>query len=743
MRTSALVLAFLLLPSLAAAAGLGKLTVFSGLGQPLKAEIELLSLKQGEADSLNVRLPSAEAFRKANIDYSGALLSIKFSIEQRGEGRYVVVLNSTQPMNEPFLDLLVELDWATGRLVREYVFLLDPPEYKGPQAAPTMAVPATGAPAIRPVEKPRQTVAPAPMPAPGRSQAVPAPERAAPKTAAPGAAGSYEVQKGDTLTKIANANRTDRVSLQQMLIALYRSNAEVFDDNNINRVRAGKILNIPDMDTAAAVDQDEAVRTVLAHGTAFNEYRRKLGAAVTAAPESAEQRGQSASGKITARVEDKPAAAADAKDQLKLSKAEEAGKPGAKRSPQGMQEDLVAKEKALREANERIAMLEKNVQDMQKLIELKSQSGAKLQQQAEMAAAPKAVEPAKAPEAPKAAGVTKAPEAPKVAEAARAEGTTKAEPVAAPTPVAPKPAAPKAPPKKIKAVPPPAPEPSLIDEILGNEMALYGGGGALLLLFAGYGYYAWRRKKTLQRESSIMGAPSLAADSVFGAAGGAKVDTGPSEVQAEFNQGGAAAAIDTEDVDPIAEADVYMAYGRDTQAEEILKEALAKDPSRQPIRAKLLEIYANRKDAKTFAAVAAEIHAATNGEGPEWQKAVTLGAQLDPGNPLYGGVTAGDIDTQVVPHAEAAPDIVLDAGGTPEAAPGLDFDLGMGEPAPAAAAAPAPDTTANLAFDLDLGGDEQVAVAAAPAEPQPLPVLGAAPRPGGGQARPPPTQSHP
>ena len=142
-KTSVVVLAFLLLPSLAVAAGLGKLTVFSGLGQPLKAEIELVSVQKGEADSLSVRLPSAEAFRQANIEYSGALLSVRFSIEQRGEGRHVVVISSTQPMNEPFLDLLVELDWATGRLVREYTFLLDPAEYKGPpQPVPQVSTPA-------------------------------------------------------------------------------------------------------------------------------------------------------------------------------------------------------------------------------------------------------------------------------------------------------------------------------------------------------------------------------------------------------------------------------------------------------------------------------------------------------------------------------------------------------------------------------------------------------------------------
>jgi pilus assembly protein FimV len=94
-RISALALALFLLPSLAVAAGLGKLTVLSGLGQPLRAEIELLATEKGEADNLSVRLPSADAFRKANIDYSGALLSIKFTIEQRGEGRHVVVLSST------------------------------------------------------------------------------------------------------------------------------------------------------------------------------------------------------------------------------------------------------------------------------------------------------------------------------------------------------------------------------------------------------------------------------------------------------------------------------------------------------------------------------------------------------------------------------------------------------------------------------------------------------------------------
>ena len=277
-KTSVVALAFLLLPSLAVAAGLGKLTVLTGLGQPLKAEIELVSMQKGETDNLSVRLPSAEAFRQANIEYSGALLSVKFSIEQRGEDHHVIVLSSTQPMNEPFLDLLVELDWSTGRLVREYTFLLDPAEYKGPQPAAEVAAPAvTAAPVIKPVEAPKQPELRAGAPVVEKPLA-PAAPRAAPAAAAPKAIATYQVKRGDTLAKIANANKSDSVSLQQMLIALYRSNADAFDGNNINRLRAGKILNIPDTDAAASVDQADATRLVITQAADFNEYRRKLGA---------------------------------------------------------------------------------------------------------------------------------------------------------------------------------------------------------------------------------------------------------------------------------------------------------------------------------------------------------------------------------------------------------------------------------------------------------------------------------
>jgi pilus assembly protein FimV len=114
-----------LLAGSAYAAGLGKLTVLSALGQPLRAEIELTAVSAEEAQGLVAKLASTDAFRLANIEFNPALLSLHFDVENRG-GRQVIRITSTQPLNEPFVDMLLELSWSSGRLVREYTFLLDP-----------------------------------------------------------------------------------------------------------------------------------------------------------------------------------------------------------------------------------------------------------------------------------------------------------------------------------------------------------------------------------------------------------------------------------------------------------------------------------------------------------------------------------------------------------------------------------------------------------------------------------------
>ena len=624
---------------------------------------------------------------------------------------------------------------------------------------------------------------------------IPVPASPAAKTS-----GTYEVKKGDTLAKIATQTNPGGVTLQQMLVALYRANPDAFVGSNINRLRAGRILSVPDKDTASAVAQEDARRLVLAQGEDFRAYQSKLAGTVAAAPTESAASKRTASGKITAKP-DEPAA--EAKDQLKLSKADPEGKGARSKAARG--DDAATSEKALRESQSRVTDLEKNVQDLQKLLELKNLALAELEKKgagkvpaavpapapapaakaapeaAKAAPAPTPASPASAP-APSvvprpAAEAPKAPEAPKpAAEAAKApEGAKPAAevpkaPEAAKAPDAPKPPAEQQKPKaKMAPPPPPPPPPSLVDEFLDNPIALGGLGGVLLLL-VGYGWWAWKRKKATQSkfQDSVMGAPaasSLGAASVFSGAGGQEVDTGAGVSQASVSDT-SVGATDADEVDPIAEADVYMAYGRDTQAEEILKDALAKDPSRLAIHSKLLEIYASRRDSQNLEQTAMKIKELTGGEGEDWDKVIVLGRTADPSNALYGGDPEATVMMRPAPVAAPAasgaapmldfdldaaapetPDISLDAGAAP-AAPAagasIDFDLGAADASTAAAPAEeqtdfAPggtiimDTTeaqsASGGLDFDLGmGDDKPAAAA----PAPVPASAPAPDAGGG-----------
>jgi len=695
-----LVSAFVLtLPLLAQAAGLGRLTVQSFLGQPLRAEIEIVSLQPGEEDSLEARLASGSAFAQAGIEFNPALGTIKFELDKR-DGRPFVRVSTRQPVNEPFIDLLVELRWATGLFVREYTVLLDPPGYEGPKAQPMAAQPA---PAVAAAPAPAPPAAPAaPVAAPPAPAAEPAPRPASAPAAAASAAESkpepatapaeaprteaqapkpeaaqppaaqqpetYEVRKGDTLGEIARQFRPEGVSLNQMLIALQRANEDAFINNNINLVRAGRILRLPDAAAAAAVDREDATRLVIAQHADFAEYRSRLGVAVAAAPAAPQAAEQTAAGQITAKPEaPKPAAA---KDQLKLSRAD-AKAPGAPAAKAAREDDLAARERALKEAQSRVTDLEKIVADLRKQLEIRNQQLAQLEKQAKEATA------APAPSAPKPAA-----QAPKPAAEAPKPAAEAPKPAAKPAPVAP--AKPK--PRPQTPPPPPAPEPSLVDELLGDPLAL-GGLGLVVVLLAGYAVWArQRKKKSINKfQDSVLGPVSGGAAA---GAGESPVPAAPSAAPASVSQS-AAGGIATDDVDPIAEADVYMAYGRDAQAEEILKEALQKDPSRAAVLAKLLDIYAGRRDAQSFEQIALKLKSVTNGAGPDWDKALALGRSIDPGNGLYGGPPVGG----------AAAAIATAAAAMPAAAPAVDFDIGGGAGSASAAAA-----EAAPALDLDLGG---------------------------------------
>jgi len=692
--------AALSLPLLAQAAGLGRLSVQSNLGQPLRAEIEVVALQPGEESSLEARLASGNAFAQAGIDFNPVLVGARFAIE-KSDGRTVLRVTTRQPVNEPFLDMLVELRWAAGLLVREYTVLLDPPDYKSPRAVTAVpAVPATIAAAPAAPAATTSPAAPALTPAEPAAPAAPVAEAAKPEprieerpiaaAVAPAETKvpqSYEVKKGDTLGAIARQYRPEGVTFNQMLIALQRANEDAFIRNNVNLVRAGRILNIPDREAVAAVEAGDANRLIGAQMADFAEYRSRLAATVAAAPAQAVPAERATAGQITPKPEEpKPA---EPKDQLKLSKADPK-KPGAPAAKAASEDDRAARERALKEAQSRVTDLEKNVADMQKLMELKNQQLAELEKKSAKPAPTAPPPAAKAPEPPKTAPAPQAAKAPEAKPAAQAPAQPAVEPAkpvaeapkpaaAQPVPDAPKPAAKPAPARPKPAAAPP-PEPSLIDEFLDNPIALAGLGGVVLLL-GGYGAWAWQRKKKSVNKfkDSVLGAASSAPAAAAGAA--AATGAAASVSQASVSQS-AVGGLDTDDVDPIAEADVYMAYGRDAQAEEILREALQKDANRIPVQVKLLEIYANRRDAKSFEQIALKLKGLTHSAGADWDKAAALGRSIDPANGLYGG-SGGE--------APAAP--------APAAAPTVDFDIGGGQGTGSdAGAAPAP------ILDLDLGG---------------------------------------
>lgn len=740
LRTSVMAVASCLalcgIPLAAQAAGLGKVVVHSALGQPLRAEIEVSATRDELAD-MKAQLASPDAFKQAGLDYATTLLGIRFAIDKRANGQSLIRLTSDKPINDPFIDMLLELSWPTGRLVREYTFLLDPPEVAGKASAPVTPAmarqpaaartPAGSAPSAAIDDELRSKAV-----ARVRSQDAVA-QPPVPKPAEPAAGTEGEgraVKRGDTLAKIANETRPEGVTLDQMLVGLLRANQDAFDGGNMNRLKAGRILTLPDRSALEAVPASEARRIVVAQSSDWNAYRNKLAGIAAQTPVRDATIKQESAGKITAKVDDKAQPATAAKDQLKVSTSEKAtSKSGAaeKRS----EEDQIAKEKALDEARQRMLALEKNVADLQKLVDLKNQNLAELQKQAttkaavEPAAAPVVVPAAPAPTPEPAAAVIEKP-AEKPAEPVAQREEAKPEIKPEPKPVAPKP--------KVVA-PPPEDEPTLLDQMLDNPLALAGGGGVLALLAA---LFLVRRRRASQGEAPLsLGSSlsqqfsSLTANSIFRSTGGQSVDTSHGPAQTDFSQAGPG-SIDTDEVDPVAEADVYMAYGRDAQAEEILIEARQKDPKRHAIYLKLLEIYANRKDAKQFEALATELYSETAGVGADWEKAAAMGLRLDPDNPLYNTVEPSA--TMAPALAGAAP---MPLAATPEYNQTVSLPGELSQMAELASVAHAPAEepargapesavpaqepaipAADLAgLDFDLGLGDEPGLAAAESEP--------------------------
>ena len=670
----------------AAALALGRLSVQSGLGEPLRAEIDIPEINAAEADSLRATLASPDAYRASGLEYHPALNGVRMSLQKRPDGRSYLRVTSDRPVNDPFLDLVLEANWASGRTVRDYTLLLDPPSQRpaATAAAPSVAsAPVVTAPVVpmaptRPQAISRPAPAPAAAPRPPAQATVPA-VRPAPSDK------SLTVQRGQTASKIAGDYKPANVSLDQMLLALLRANPDAFINGNINRLRAGAVLTVPDQNDIAAVPAGAAKQQITAQSKDFNDYRGKLAGVAPGVQVAGADR--SASGQVQTQVEDKKPAAA-ASDKLTLSK---------NATVQGGAEDKIAQEARAKDASTRIAELSKNINELNRIGAASGGAASPAGAAASAAAAGTgvAVTAAPAPEA----SASAAPAAAAASAPAAIPATEASAPAAAPAPVAAAPA-----PMPAPAPAAPVEEPGFLDSLIDNKPML-GLLGALAVALAGLGIYA-RSRRTKQNagvDSSFLES-RLQPDSFFGASGGQRVDTSGNSTTGNASLNYTHSQLDTGgDVDPVAEADVYLAYGRDLQAEEILKEALRNNPSRFAIHAKLAEIYAKRQDLPALQGLGKELKRLSGGEGPEWDRVAQLGRSLDPANALYQAPKPLHSGFGTLPGAAAAGAAVAGAaaGLADEAPPSskfgsldLDLDLDL-EPAAAPAA------TASRPMDLD------------------------------------------
>lgn len=715
----------LLTPMVSFALGLGPITMRSALNQPLLAEIDVHSVQPGDLQGLKVNLASQEDFARIRVEPHTFLQQLKFQVAFRKDGSAYVKITTTDPVTEPYLDFLVEAKWPRGRALKEYTVLVDPPVLTD-DLAPPVAQARTDESAFatepvkpvqkpRPVSRPRQQVAkarPKPKPAPTiRKNVKPTPPKQvfqpepepdfADESGPQGSLNYGVVQRNDTLWEIAEdlkQSSGSSASIHQLMMALLRSNPEAFIDGNVNLVKAGAVLRIDDPEVLEAMSQTEAVREFRQQMTA---WRARSKSRLVEQVASADAGGgvepvQRQSSRAADKSSRKPRIKDEAKLKLVAPGSEGAGSGSGKDSAEMKQlrQDLILATEQLDansaeggELNKQVSELNEQLESVQRLIMLKDEELQALQGQLVKNADAKAEDAAK----------------PKPAEK----------------------------PKPKPAVQPEPAEDEYAFDLMSDTMLL--GGAGLLVV----GVVVWlvvrRRKMQDGFEESILNVGAgddLGVASGF--AGGASSGLAESALVSDFSMsdmGGIQS--DSADVDPISEADVYLAYGRHQQAEDIIKQALETNPERPDLHAKLLEVYhaSNNKDG--FVVAAEQFHNVIGGDESNeyWSRVSAYGAEICPEHSLFGGtmVPGGDMSMDMDMDMDMSMD--MDIGGDTTVAASnnvtsdendlLDFEFGDDLAAEEPVAAPAEDNSMDFdvdALDFGLGDDDATSTPAAAAD---------------------------
>lgn len=356
----------LLASSFAQAAQLGKLEVLSGAGEPFLAQIQVDLVLPEERASLQAKLASAEAFKAARLSMDPNLKSLQFAVQDGPQpGTALVKITSAQPLPAGFIDTLVELTWAGGRVAREYTLTV-------PVGVAQAAEPATSLPEIRPPMTPPAVAPKATAPkAPAVSES-PAASKAPVASAPTAPEGTLNVERGDTLSELALQLVGDGVTLNQAMAAIYEANKASFINGSVHLIREGAQIQVPNRAALRARNANEAL-LILAQNddrNVYSAYARQIGL-LTVDNQLAAADATSAQGSITSQDQAPKANAGAPADRLQIAPGSAQGASNADTNA----EELVAKNKALAEANERIALLEKNVSDLQRLLDMQKDLG--------------------------------------------------------------------------------------------------------------------------------------------------------------------------------------------------------------------------------------------------------------------------------------------------------------------------------------------------------------------------------
>ncbi|UTF60988.1 FimV/HubP family polar landmark protein [Gilvimarinus sp. DA14] len=637
--------------------GLGDITLNSSLNQPLDAHIALDDLGELGPDQIIVQLGSQEDFDRAGIERSFFYSQLRFNvITDQGDDAFIAV-SSRDPVREPFLSFIVDVRWTSGRVLREYTLLLDLPTFSDDPSAPVQAT-------VTPISSQTTELKSEPVRQTQDSAAVSA-QRSG------GGESQYSVKPNDTLWEIARDNRPGGVSIQQAMLGIQRANPEAFINNNINLLRQGQVLRIPGTDEIRSLSNRQAISQVAQQNRDWSG--EAMGAPLDASGRSADN--ERDSGSVTGRV--KLAAPGTTAD----SGSAQGGGYGESDSG-ALAAELAAAEEELErtqgensELRSRVGDLEEQIETMERLLEvsneqlraleLAAQSNSATESEAEQSATDTMVSDTETP-ADSETGTATEPDVGENEAVAEAE---------------PEPAVEEPPARQANTVVRRAPEPSLMDKIMANILWI---GLALIALIVAL-FVALRKRSGSEEEVEEF--TSEVDDSVFTEQETEQVDEEPTtdiDGDEEF-------ALESEETaepetgDVVSEADIYIAYGKYDQAEEMLKKGLAKEPESNAIKLKLLEVYAESENLEDFDHYYGQVLA--SGDAAEIDRAQDLRAQFV-GAPDY--VAAGSVAAAGAVMAEAGSELLSDSQDEPDAASEDELEI----------AAETPEDE-EFSFDLD------------------------------------------